>query len=42
MNDIVYHGSNNGNIKELVAHTSTHQKKCIYATPYRIVALLFI
>lgn len=38
----VYHGSSNGDIKELLPHISTHQKKCIYATDERIVALLFM
>lgn len=39
--EIVYHESESGNIEELRAHTSTHQKECIYATPKKVVALLF-
>lgn len=41
MNKIVYHGSSIGDIKELVANYSTHQKKCIYATDNIGVAMLF-
>ncbi len=40
--NIVYHGSSNSNIKEIVAHKSTHQKECIYATDNKVVALLFM
>ncbi len=42
MEGIVYHGSKNGNIKELVAHKSTHQIECIYASASKVVPLLFI
>lgn len=42
MNKIVYHGSSNGNIESLKAHESTHQKKCIYATDNKALALLFM
>lgn len=42
MNKIVYHGSPNGNLELLVARRSTHQKKCIYATDNKVVALLFM
>lgn len=38
----VYHGSSNGNIELLIAHRSTHQKDCIYATENKVVALLFM
>lgn len=41
MAHIVYHGSLNGNIKELTAHKSTHQKECIYGTFNKVIALLF-
>ena len=40
--NIVYHGSQNSNIQEIVAHKSTHQKECIYATDNKVVALLFM
>lgn len=40
MKEIVYHGSQNGDIKELTARMSTHQKLCIYATSYQVVALI--
>ena len=40
--NIVYHGSPNSNMKEIVAHKSTHQKECIYATDNKVVALLFM
>lgn len=42
MNKIVYHGSSDGTIELLTAHRSTHQKKCIYATDNKVVALLFM
>ena len=42
MNKVVYHGSPNGNIEILTAHKSTHQKKCIYATENKVVALVFM
>ncbi len=42
MKNIVYHGSLQGNIKKITARKSTHQKLCIYATPYETVALLFM
>lgn len=42
MRQIVYHGSPNGDIEELVAHKSTHQKECIYATDNKVIALLFM
>lgn len=37
----VYHGSPDGNIELLIANKGTHQKKCIYATDNKVVALLF-
>lgn len=40
--NIVYHGSPNSNIKKIVAHKSTHQKECIYATDNKVVALIFM
>lgn len=40
--DKVYHGSPNGNIEELEARVSTHQKKCIYATESKAVAMSFM
>ena len=42
MEGTVYHGSPNGNIEVLTAHESTHQKKCIYATDKKVVALAFM
>lgn len=42
MNKIVYHGSPDGTIELLTAHRSTNQKKCIYATDNKVVALLFM
>ena len=42
MNKIVYHGSSNGEIKELLPHKSTHQVECIYATDDSVVSLLFM
>lgn len=42
MNKIVYHGSPNGNIEIIKAQLSTHQKKCIYATDNKIIAMLFM
>lgn len=36
--NIVYHGSRNGNIDFLKAHVSTHGKECIYATENKTVA----
>ena len=39
---IVYHGSDQGNLETINAHTSTHQKECIYATPDQTVAYLFM
>lgn len=42
MENIVYHGSPNPNLKEISAHKSTHQKKCIYATRKLAVALTFM
>lgn len=42
MEGILYHGSNNSNLDELKPHRSTHKKECIYATPSKAVALLFI
>ena len=42
MEGIVYHGSPRGDIKELKARRSTHQKLCIYATDNKAVALLFM
>ena len=38
----VYHGSPKGDLKEITAHKSTHQKECIYATDNLVVALLFM
>lgn len=40
--NIVYHGSRNGNIDFLKAHVSTHGKECIYATENKTVAMLFM
>ncbi len=42
MEGILYHGSSNSDLEELKPHRSTHQKNCIYATPSKAVALLFI
>lgn len=42
MEKIVYHGSHNGNIEIIKAHVSTHQKKCIYATDNKVIAMLFM
>lgn len=42
MNKKVYHGSPKGNIEELIANRSTHQKKCIYATDNKAVAMMFM
>lgn len=42
MENIVYHGSHNGNIEIIKAHVSTHQKKCIYATDNKVIAMLFM
>lgn len=42
MNKIVYHGSPNGNIEIIKAQLGTHQKKCIYATDNKIIAMLFM
>lgn len=42
MNKVVYHGSPKGNIKELRANMSSHQKKCIYATNNKCVAFMFM
>lgn len=42
MDKIVYHGSPDGNIEFLMSRKSTHQKKCIYATDNKVVALLFM
>lgn len=42
MSKIVYHGSPNGNIEIIKPHNSTHQKKCIYATDNRVIAMLFM
>ena len=42
MNNIVYHGSDNGNLKIIRANISTHQKKCIYASENKVVAMLFM
>lgn len=42
MDKIVYHGSPNGDIQELVANRSTHQKKCIYATDNKAIAMMFM
>ncbi len=39
---IVYHGSKNGELKEIEARISTHQKKCIYATQSKVFAMLFM
>ena len=40
--NVVYHGSSNGNIKELEARVSTHQKECIYATDNLAIAMMFM
>lgn len=42
MSKIVYHGSPKGDIEELVASYSTHQKKCIYATDNKVIAMMFM
>lgn len=42
MEKIVYHGSSNGNIQQLEARVSTHQKECIYATDNKAVAMMFM
>ena len=42
MGEIVYHGSPDGNIEIIKSYVSTHQKKCIYATDNRIIAMLFM
>lgn len=42
MNNIVYHGSDNGNLEFIRANISTHQKKCIYASENKVVAMLFM
>lgn len=42
MEKIVYHGSHNDNIEIIKAHVSTHQKKCIYATDNKVIAMLFM
>ncbi len=41
MENIVYHGSRE-DLEEIKAHKSTHQKNCIYATPEKVVSLLFM
>lgn len=38
----VYHGSPKGDIEELFANRSTHQKKCIYAADNKAVAMMFM
>ncbi len=38
---IVYHGSMEDNIEILTPQIGTHQKKCVYATRNKCVALLF-
>lgn len=42
MENVVYHGSPDGNIELLKANRSTHQKECIYATDKVVVAFLFM
>ena len=42
MNNIVYHGSENGNLEIIRANISAHQKKCIYASENKVVAMLFM
>ena len=42
MENIVYHGSHNDNIEIIKTHVSTHQKKCIYATDNKVIAMLFM
>ncbi|MCI9084101.1 MAG: hypothetical protein HFH46_00605 [Bacilli bacterium] len=42
MEQVVYHGSNNGTIEVLKSNKSTHQRKCIYAAESKAVALLFM
>ena len=42
MSKLVYHGSPNGNIEIIKAQLGTHQKKCIYATDNKIIAMLFM
>lgn len=41
-NNIVYHGSPVGNLKEIFSSQSTHMKKCIYASKSKVVAFLFM
>lgn len=38
----VYHGSSNGDIKELLPSISTHNIKCIYASENKAVAMIFM
>ena len=42
MDCLVYHGSENGNLKIIEPKVSTHQKSCVYATDNKCTALLFI
>lgn len=42
MEDIVYHGSPLDNLKSIEPRLGTHNKEFVYATPSRIVALLFM
>ncbi len=39
--NLAYHCSAHGDIKELVPHESSHGKAYVYATPYRILSLVF-
>lgn len=42
MKDYVYHGSSKDNLKIIEPSISTHNKNCVYATPYPEFALLFM
>jgi len=42
MENVVYHGSPNGDIEVLKSHISTHRKKCIYATDNKVIAMMFM
>lgn len=40
--EVVYHGSENGNLEKIEANISTHQKNCIYAAENPVVAMTFM
>ncbi len=42
MENIVYHGSPNGGIKEFKLDESTHRIKCLYAAENKVIAMLFM